>query len=143
MKLIHCFQVNHTKNLLVPKGLYFWIALSWTGVIAYFCLTPSSNLPAVSVPYVDKLVHVSFHFAFTLLWFLFFKKQLSSQNVIKPLVFAFTLSVFFGVVIEILQGSCTTTRRGDFIDVLANTTGATLAVCAILVLGKLNRLDKI
>jgi VanZ family protein len=143
MRLIHCFQVNHTKNLLVPKGLYFWIALAWTGVIAYFCLTPSSNLPTVTIPYVDKLVHASFHFAFTLFWFLFFKKQLASQNVSKPLVFAFTLSIFFGVVIEILQGSCTTTRRADVIDVLANTSGAVLAVCLILILSKYNRLDKI
>lgn len=143
MKLIRCFLVNHTKNLLVPKGLYFWIALAWTGVIAYFSLTPSSNLPVVAIPYVDKLVHVSFHFAFTLFWFLFFKKRLGSQNVSEPLVFAFIFSVFFGVVIEILQGSCTLTRRADVIDVLANMIGAVLAVCFILVLRKFKILDKI
>ena len=143
MKLILCFQANHTKNLLVPKGLYFWIALSWTGVIAYFCLTPSNNLPSISIPYLDKFVHASFHFVFTLFWFLFFKKQLNSINVIKPLGLSFVLSVFFGIGIEIVQGLCTTTRRGDVIDVLANTTGATLAVCVILIFSKYHRLDKI
>jgi VanZ family protein len=127
----------------VPKALYFWIALSWTGVIAYLCLTPSSNLPAVSVPYVDKLVHVSFHFAFTLFWFLFFKKQLGSKRVIKPLVLVFIFSVFFGIGIEILQGSYTTTRRGDVIDVLANTTGAMIAVLVILIYSKYRSFDKI
>lgn len=143
MKLILCFQVNHTKNLLVPKLLYLWIALFWTGVIAYFCLTPSNNLPSISIPYLDKFVHACFHFVFTLFWFLFFKKQLNSPNFIKPLRLSFVLSVFFGVGIEILQELCTTTRKGDVIDVLANMTGATLAVCVILIYGKYCSFDEI
>ncbi|SHL87006.1 VanZ like family protein [Flavobacterium xinjiangense] len=142
MKLIHCFRVNHTKNLLVPKLLYFWIALSWTGVIAYFCLTPSSNLPSVSILYLDKFVHASFHFVFTVFWFLFFKKQLGS-NLLKPLCISFVFSVFFGIGIEILQGCCTTTRRADFIDVLANMAGAILAVCIVLIFNKYRSVDKI
>jgi VanZ family protein len=127
----------------VPKLLYFWIALSWTGVIAYFCLTPSSNLPSISILYLDKFVHASFHFVFTLFWFLFFKKQIKSPNVIKPLGLSFGLSVFFGIGIEILQELCTTTRRGDVIDVLANMTGATLAVCVILIFCKYHRLNEV
>jgi glycopeptide antibiotics resistance protein len=74
---------------------------------------------------------------------LFFKKKLGSQNVSEPLVFAFIFSVFFGIGIEILQGSCTTTRRADVIDVLANMSGATLAVCVILIFSKFRSFDKI
>lgn len=143
MNLIHYFQASHTKNLLVPKLLYFWVALSWTVIITYFCLTPSGNLPSVSVPYVDKYVHASFHFVFTLFWFLFFKKQFSSLTITKPMVFAFIFSGFFGIIIEILQGSCTTTRRADIIDVLANMSGATLAISVILLFNKYRNFDKI
>ncbi|MFE3866789.1 VanZ family protein [Flavobacterium sp. LS2P90] len=127
----------------MPKGLYFWIALSWTVVIAYFCLTPSSNLPSISILYLDKFVHASFHFVFTLFWFLFLKKQINSTNAIKPLGLSFVLSIFFGIGIELVQGLCTTTRRGDVVDVLANMTGAILAVCVILIFSKYQRLDKI
>jgi VanZ family protein len=127
----------------VHKQFYFWAALSWTGVIAYFCLTPSSNLPSISIPYLDKFVHACFHFIFTLFWFLFFKKQLNSPNVIKPLGLSFVLSVFFGIGIEILQELSTTTRRGDVIDILANLSGAILAVCVILFLNKYTSLNKV
>lgn len=120
------------------KQVYFWIALVWTGIIFLFCLLPSGDIPKISVPNLDKVVHASFHFVFTLVWFLFFKKQLNSPNVIKPLAISFILSVFFGIGIEILQQLFTTTRNGDAIDVLANMSGATLAVCFILIVSKYN-----
>lgn len=143
MKLIRCFQANHTKNLLVLKLLYFWIALSWAGLVAYFCLTPSNTFPTVSISYLDKLVHGCFHFVFTLFWFLFFKKQLNIPKVSKPLGLSLVLSVFFGIGIEIMQEIFTTSRRGDIVDVLANIAGAILAVCVILIFSKYEKLNKI
>ncbi|MBG6110495.1 VanZ family protein [Flavobacterium sp. CG_23.5] len=127
----------------MPKQVYFWIALVWTGIIFLFCLLPSGDIPKISIPNLDKVVHALFHFVFTLTWFLFFKKQLNSASVIKPLAISFVLSVFFGIGIEILQKVFTTTRNGDAIDVLANMSGATLAVCFILIVSKYNSLDKI
>ena len=127
----------------MPKQVYFWIALVWTGIIFLFCLLPSSDIPKVSISNLDKVVHASFHFVFTIVWFLFFKKQLNSASVLKPLAISFFLSVFFGIGIEILQKLFTTTRKGDIIDVLANMSGATLAVCFILIVSKYNTLDKI
>lgn len=56
---------------------------------------------------------------------------------------SFLLSVFFGVSIELLQKYLTTTRNGDVLDVLANTSGAIIAVFGIIILSKYNRLNKI
>ncbi|SHF71463.1 VanZ like family protein [Flavobacterium fluvii] len=107
-------------------------ALFWSGVILFFCLIKSNDIPTINVPYVDKAVHAVFHFVFTLLWFLFFKKKLDTSNIFRPLVISFVFSFFFGVAIELMQKFFTTTRSADVIDELANLSGAALAVIAIV-----------
>jgi VanZ family protein len=77
----------------------------------------------------------------TFVWFLFFSKQLKFQKVLKPILFSVVLSFVFGIVIEILQELVTTTRHADVLDVLANLTGATLAVFAVLLCYKYNVLN--
>ena len=117
------------------RKLFFLLAaLFWSGVILFFCLIKSNDLPTITVPYVDKAVHAVFHFVFTVLWFLFFKKKLDTSNIFRPLIFSFGLSFFFGVSIELMQKFFTTTRSADVIDELANLSGAILAVVAIAVL---------
>jgi VanZ family protein len=117
----------------VLKNLYFWIAFSWTVVVAYFCLAPASDIPSVSIPNLDKLAHSFFHFVLTKNLFLFFKKKLKKKNQTKLLVGAVFFSLFFGIGIEVLQSRLTTTRNGDFFDVLANFTGALLALVFVVV----------
>lgn len=132
-----------TKNLLVGKQIYFLAALFWTGIITFFCLVQFSDVPFKGVSNLDKLVHVFFHFVFTILWYLYFQKQLKSINFKKSLLISFLLSVFFGISIELLQKYSTTTRNGDVLDVLANSSGAIIAVFGIFIFSKYNRLNKI
>jgi len=120
----------------VRKRIFFIAALFWTGVILFFCLIKSSDLPTISVLYLDKAIHATFHFVFTVLWFLFLKKKIVTSNSYRPLVISFMLSFFFGIAIELMQKFFTTTRSADIIDELANLTGATLAVIAIVLLNK-------
>jgi VanZ family protein len=116
----------------VLKQVFFWAAFFWTGIIAYFCLVQLNNVPFSSVSNLDKLVHIFFHFVLTSLWFLFFKKHLSNSNSSKPFLISFLLSFVFGISIEILQELFTTTRHADLFDVLANITGATIAMIGIV-----------
>jgi VanZ family protein len=128
----------------VLKKIFLATALFWTGVILYFCLEDAKDIPQVSIPYIDKVIHAVFHFVFTTLWFLYFKKKLNSSNSFKPLAFSFAFSFFFGISIELMQAFFTTTRSADVLDVLANVSGATLAVIAIILLNTYNRIiDKI
>ena len=127
----------------MPKYILFLIALFWAGVIAYFCLKNSSDLPIVNIPNVDKCIHTFFHFVFTFVWFLFFRKQLKFKYDLKPLLLSLLFSLVFGLIIEILQESFTTTRHADLIDVLANFTGAILAVFSVLICKKFNMLNSI
>jgi VanZ family protein len=128
----------------VRKLFFLAAALFWSGVILFFCLIKASDLPQVEVPNLDKAVHATFHFVFTVLWFLFFKKKLKTSNIFRPLVIAYLFSFFFGSAVELMQEFFTTTRSADVIDELANLSGATLAVIAVVLLNKFNRiLDRI
>jgi VanZ family protein len=131
------------KNLLVPKYLLFLVALLWTGVVTYFCLIKSSDIPSIEIPNLDKCVHAFFHFVFTFVWFLFFRKQLQLDYVTKPLLYSFLFSFIFGIGIEIGQELITTTRHGDVLDVVANVTGAILAVFTVLMCNKFKLLNSI
>lgn len=127
----------------MPKQLLLLWALICSGVITYFCLTDSSNIPAVNFPSIDKIVHFCFHFGFTISWILFFKKELKGKapDDFKAYLISFIFSVFFGITIEILQSVLTTTRVADVTDILANALGALFGVFAAIAFKK--QIDKI
>lgn len=126
------------------KKIFLAAALFWTGVILFFCLENAKDIPQINIPYIDKVVHAIFHFVFTTLWFLYFKKKLSSSNIVQPLTWSFVFSLLFGISIELMQQYITLTRSADVIDVLANTVGASLVVITILLLNARTRIvDKI
>jgi VanZ family protein len=115
----------------VRKEILLVLALFWTAIILFFCLIKSSNVPVIRIPNLDKLVHAFFHFMFTGLWFLYFKKQFTKTKFQKVMWFSFGFSLVFGIMIEIAQSLFTITRNGDVLDVLANTTGAVIAVITL------------
>jgi VanZ family protein len=123
----------------VPKKIWLWIALAWTTVIAVLCLISFRDLPSVKMQDADKYVHTIFHFLFTVLWYQHF------TNVDKPLpqsrilARVLCLSIIYGCLIEIAQEYLTTTRQADIKDVLANTTGAILAVVLLTIYNKLRK----
>jgi VanZ family protein len=127
----------------VPKQLLLFWAIICSGIITYFCLTDSSNIPAVNFPNIDKIVHFCFHFGFTISWILFFKKELKGKSTddFKAYLISFIFSVFFGITIEILQGVFTKTRAADVTDILGNAIGATAAVFTAIAFKK--QIDKI
>tara|TARA_R110000868_G_scaffold144149_1_gene362878 strand:- start:4705 stop:4911 length:207 start_codon:yes stop_codon:yes gene_type:complete len=68
---------------------------------------------------------------------------MQSLNNYKPFFSSFVLSVFFGITIEILQELLTTTRTADVFDVLANITGATLAIVVMILFYKSRKKNNI
>ncbi|MBE8725528.1 VanZ family protein [Flavobacterium hungaricum] len=127
----------------MPKQLLLIWAIICSGIITYFCLTDSSNIPAVNFPSIDKIVHFCFHFGFTVSWILFFKKELKGREAddFKAYLISFIFSVFFGITIEILQSVFTITRAADVTDILANALGAVVAVFSAI--GFKKQIDKI
>jgi VanZ family protein len=127
----------------VPKQFLLIWAIICSGIITYFCLTDSSNIPVVNFPNIDKIVHFCFHFGFTISWILFFKKEFVGKGAedFKAYLISFIFSVFFGITIEILQNAITTTRAADVTDILANALGAVIAVFTAIALKK--QIDRI
>ena len=128
------------------KQVFLSAALLWTAVILYFCLIKANEIPqiGIDIPNLDKVVHAFLHFIFTLLWFFYFKKKIDKLNNSELLIISLVLSFFFGIAIELMQRFFTVTRNADIYDVLANLSGATLAVITIILLNKYNRIiDKI
>jgi VanZ family protein len=127
----------------VPKYLLFLVALFWTGIVSYFCLVNSSDIPTIDIPNLDKCIHAFFHLVFTFVWFLFFSKHLQIDLIFKPLMCSVVLSFVFGITIEILQNLITTTRSADVLDIVANMVGSILAIFVIVILNKSNILNSI
>jgi len=122
--------VKHIKNLLAHKYFYLWIAEFWTLVIIILCLVSFNKLPNVGIQSADKYVHFTFHFGFTILWFLYLNhKNPSDKNAIFKVFFA---SFLFGILIEASQSLFTLTRKADIYDVMANTAGSFAAIITVL-----------
>ncbi len=123
-----------TKTLSGANKFILGLAIFWTLSIAFLCLADLNrlpNLPSFGVSGVDKYVHSAFHFGFTLLWSSYFWRT-QKGRVIKTVYKVLFISVSYGILIEILQGVFTATRKADVMDVLANATGATIAVIVLL-----------
>ncbi len=83
----------------------------------------------------DKLYHCIAYFVFTILWYYTFNHRFS-LNKTKALRLAFFASIFFGVLIELLQEFFTKYREGDVNDIVANTLGTLLALLMLILLKK-------
>ena len=123
--------------MFLSKNKY---GIVWTLLILQLCLMPGENLPStsfLSFKGADKLLHFTLYFV--LLIFVgrglvnYFDSSYSSNRII---VIAFLYCLFLGVGIEFLQSIFVPGRSGDFFDVLANATGASVGVVILLVQSK-------
>lgn len=103
---------------------YLLLALFWTACVTVACLVSISEVPEVDlgVENADKLVHFTFYAVFSILWFLYLKTFLKTQEWLYLKIFIFAVS--FGIMIEICQSVFTDSRQADAIDAIANTLGS-------------------
>jgi VanZ family protein len=110
----------------VFKKIVYGFAIGWTVIIAVLCLIKLTNLPTFGVSGIDKYVHFTFHFVFTVLWG-YYSWLKNNSTALKLILKTVLVSLLYGILIEFLQETCTKTRHADILDVLANLTGATTA----------------
>ena len=99
-------------------------------VILFLSFARAETFSAVNVfglQHLDKVVHFTMYFTFTIV--LLFENRLIIKNA-KSLLVLSVIPFIFGSLIEILQSWLTTSRRGDFFDVLINLIGIFLAAAA-------------
>jgi VanZ family protein len=106
-------------------------ALIWGLLILVSIGFPGSNLPDVSVYSADKFAHAFIFFVFSFL----LAKGLLMQNKLltlkkEPVYFTLLISLFYGVLTEVLQDKIFIERTADVMDMIANATGAVLGLIA-------------
>ena len=99
------------------------------------CLIDLNGVIEVKISFGDKIFHSLAYVVLTALWYYTFYYNLKF-NKGKALINAVVISIIFGIVIEVLQGTVTTYRSSDIIDVFANSFGAILAAVVIAVKNK-------
>ncbi|GGH44442.1 hypothetical protein GCM10011364_17250 [Mangrovimonas yunxiaonensis] len=85
------------------------------------------NIKDVTPKFSDKIFHFTAYFVLTVLWVraLFFNFSLPKK---RALLMAVVVAVIFGIIIEVLQMTLTTSRSFDFWDIVSNISGAFLAL---------------
>ncbi|WP_282133952.1 VanZ family protein [Seonamhaeicola maritimus] len=89
-----------------------------------------NKLPDVGVDFGDKIFHFLTYGLLTILWLYTFLYNFKF-NFRHAIFTAAILSIVFGIIIEVLQGSLTSYRAFDGFDALANTLGVLIASLAL------------
>lgn len=106
-------------------------------------LMPVQNSLNVSINHLDKLVHVTIYFIFTLVWFAYSYGILFVKPIHKSIVMVSLYAFFTGVIIEILQGTITKERSADGYDIFANSLGIVVAILLLYRIKKNNKLNSL
>lgn len=104
-----------------------------TIVILYLSLMPAP--PSDGLGW-DKLNHAG---AMALVTFIAY---LSARPVSRPVLFAALYAMSLGILVEVLQGMCTTARFAEWLDLVADGVGVVFAVLALKICQSCSRWGK-
>ncbi len=91
------------------------------------CLVPVPESPMQDVPFFDKWTHLVMYGVLVLVVMTEYGHRKSTIRWKRFLIFGFTAPVIMGGLVELAQAYLTFgTRSGDWLDALANATGAVL-----------------
>ena len=126
-------MLTHIKSLLERNA--YRIAITLTIFITISSLVSLRGIKTldIGIHNFDKIIHFISYFSLTISWFFATQHAVTKQ---KSKLLLILLLIFFGIIIEALQGGMTTHRQADFYDILANSIGVLLAAALF---SKLNR----
>ena len=112
-------MLQDIKKLLEHNALI--LAILATIIIGVLSLSavPKLNLE-LGIKSGDKYLHFIAYFGLSTIWYFALRNRTQKRvfNFFVPLAL-----IFYGIILEILQGGITTYRTGDIYDALANTAG--------------------
>lgn len=113
------------KRLSGPKTLLF-LGVAYTLFLTLASVSPTSDLPKIDIPWLDKIVHVLLYLILTALWLSFGYVRSSFRFSLKIIVLILIACFGYGIVIEVIQEQFTTFRNADLNDIAANFVGVIL-----------------
>lgn len=125
------------RNTYLKPLLY---ALIWAFVIFVLCninLKTSGEAPWYYFEGIDKVVHACMFFVLAVLsYWGFYEQSRWKQLSRNAAVYALLLCMFYGGLIEVLQGTIFTYRSADWVDWIFDTAGALLGLWVFSLLKK-------
>ncbi len=115
------------------KDSIFIIALAITFSIVCLSLLKIPETK-ITITNIDKVFHSIAYFTLTISWLIAYFKKPQKKYIIV------ICCIIFGIVIELLQNTLTDYRTGEYLDVIANSSGVLLALLIFNLVSKKNRL---
>jgi hypothetical protein len=113
----------------------YWISISVSIALLYFCVVKLSGLPKIEVPNLDKYIHFLMTAGLSLIIYFeqssYFRK---SQKVRKILTGPFLIPVLYTGAIELVQEYISIHRSGDWMDFVFDLFGAFTGLFFIMVI---------
>ena len=113
----------------------------WLCFVTGLSLMPGENFGENNMDGLDKVIHIIFYSVLTLFLSVANIKQLCAQHrySFRPILVAFLFSIFWGIMMEIIQGTVFVSRTIETMDILANVLGALLGIlCFYIIYGHPN-----
>jgi VanZ family protein len=112
------------------KATIFWALL-----IVVLSFMPGSKFPKVEITNIDLAVHFFFYCVFTFLLIVGNLRQSQFSFLRKqPVLGAFMVSIPYGGMVEIIQGTEFVSRSSEFADFIANSIGSIIGLILFLII---------
>ena len=106
---------------------YNWPSILWAAFILVICLMPAHHIPRIRIPNFDKIVHTSVYMIFAVLTYYGWSMQSSIEGLHqKTLLKIIIVLALYGLSVEIMQETLTTDRHFEWLDEVANSSGAVI-----------------
>ena len=125
---------------LIRKYPFSIICILLIWILSFLPFFPET--PLEDIQFIDKWTHlIMYGGTCTVIWWEYIRKHtvLDKQ---KLFLFAWLAPIVMSGIIEILQENCTTTRSGEWLDFISNSTGVTIAVVIGLLIYFIKSLNK-
>lgn len=116
---------------MLNKVVFVFCVLYTISLLAVF-LMKVNNLPGASIPHIDKIFHFFTYMVLAFLWYFTFITTFIIDKK-RALTYAVLLSILFGIIIELLQGTLTASRSADVYDIMANIMGVLFLALVIYI----------
>ena len=116
--------MRQTSKMLKKNIFSIIVAL----VIMYLSLASSETFDEVTlfnIPYIDKIVHFGMYFG--LMSVIIFENRKTFKSTGYLFIIAL-IPLFYGILMEFLQLTLTSSRSGSFYDVISNASGILVSI---------------
>jgi VanZ family protein len=121
------------------------LSFYYRSIILFLLILFASTIPAedvkkvswITIPNFDKIVHFGMYFCLSFVLVYEISKVNLKSSIHKIYLVSALISLTYGGILEIIQGTLTSTRSADIFDFLFNVIGAVFAVLAWIIIKKI------